>query len=217
MRRGKTRTLDSTNNVTDPAATPKIARKLVVIFDIAHSTSILEDLIRTENVDAWQKVLGLLKRFLWSEKVGRRQMYKFLGDGWILLFDDGELEGGRVIELLEKISAKYQELFNTHVASVLSNMLSPIGLTFGIDEGSLVEIVMNNQREYVGRAINVAARLQGATKSMSEPAPGLLLISNNAFARLKLDLRHDIVECDLANVAGGEKYRARKVRISEVE
>jgi class 3 adenylate cyclase len=203
--------------VTDPAAAPKIVRKLVVIFDIAYSTAILEDLVRTENLDAWQKVLGQLKRFFWSEKVGKRHMYKFVGDGWILLFDDGELSGNRVLELLERLSAKYEELFNTHVASVLSNMPPAIGLTFGIDEGSLVEIVMNNQREYVGRALNVASRLQGATKSMKEPAPGLLLVSNNAFSRLKLDVKHDTVECDLANVVGGKRYRARKVRISDVE
>jgi class 3 adenylate cyclase len=203
--------------VTEPTAAPKIVRKLVVIFDIAYSTAILEDLIRTENLDAWQKVLGQLKRFFWSEKIGRKQMYKFLGDGWILLFEDGELSGKQVLELLEKLSAKYEELFNLHVASVLSNMPPAIGLTFGIDEGSLVEIIMNNQREFVGRALNVAARLQGATKAMKEPAPGLLLISNNAFSRLELAVKHETVECDLANVVGGRRYRARKVRISEVE
>jgi class 3 adenylate cyclase len=203
--------------MTDPTATPKITRKLVVFFDISHSTAILEDLIRTENVVAWQNVLGQLKRFFWSEKVAKKHMYKFLGDGWILLFDDNELTGDRVIELLQRLSSKYDELFNTHVAGVLSNMPSHVGLTFGIDEGSLVEIVMNNQREYVGRALNVAARLQTATKAMGEPAVGLLLISNNAFTRLKLKMNHQMVECDLANVVGGKKYRARKIRISEME
>jgi class 3 adenylate cyclase len=203
--------------MTHPTATPKITRKLVVVFDISYSTAILEDLIRTENVVAWQNVLGQLKRFFWSEKVWKKHMYKFLGDGWILLFEDDELTGERVIDLLERLSAKYDELFNAHVAGVLSNMPSHIGLTFGIDEGSLVEIVMNNQREYVGRALNVAARLQSATKAMGEPAPGLLLMSNNAYSRLKLKTKHEIVECDLANVVGGKKYRARKIRISDME
>lgn len=201
--------------MTEPTAAPKIARKLVVIFDIASSTAILEDLVRTENVGAWQTVLGQLKRFLWSEKI-RKQMYKFLGDGWILVFDDGEITGTRVLEILERLCAKYAELFNVHVAGVLSNKPEHIGLTFGIDEGTLVRLVMNGKGEYVGRAINVAARLQGATKVMAEPAPGLLLISNNAFVRLKLKRKHEQVECDLANVAGGKRYGARKIRISEL-
>ncbi len=196
-------------------STPKVVRKLVVVFDISSSTAILEDLIRTENYIAWQRVLGELKRFMWSEHLGKTQMYKFLGDGWILLFDDEEISGDRLIKLLRNLCAKYDELFRKHVASILSNMPTNIGLTFGADEGSLVEITMNQQKEYVGRAINVAARLQSATKGIGEPSPGVLLISNNAFARIKLRVKNETVECDLENVAGGSKYRVRKIRIAE--
>ncbi|MCB2007245.1 MAG: hypothetical protein KDH93_19670, partial [Rhodoferax sp.] len=102
-----------------------------------------------------------------------------------------------------------------HIAGVLSSIPSHLGLTFGVDEGSLVRMVMNSRREYVGRAINVAARLQSATKNMGEPAPGLMLISNNAFVRLKIKYKHDRVNCDLPNVAGGSNYSARKIRVAE--
>lgn len=199
--------------MSKPTATPKIVRKLVVIFDISSSTAILEDLIRTENHIAWQRVLGELKRFLWSQKINKKQMYKFLGDGWILLFEDDEISGMELIQLLRSLCAKYDELFQDHVSSILSNMPTHVGLTFGIDEGSLVEIIMNQQKEYVGRAINVAARLQSATKGIGEPPPGVLLISNNAYTRMKLRVKNEVIECDLANVAGGSKYRARKIRI----
>jgi class 3 adenylate cyclase len=202
--------------MTLSSAKPKIIRKIVVIFDICSSTSILEDLIRTENQAAWQRVLTQMKKYLWEQGL-RKQMYKFLGDGWILLFDDDEISAELLIQHLEGLCAKYDQLFQNHVASVLSNMPTHVGLTFGIDEGSLVAIVMNQQTEYVGRAINVAARLQSAIKSIPEPPPGVLLISGNAFARTNLRVRNEVIECNLANVTGGAKYRARKIRIAEID
>ena len=35
-------------------------------------------------------------------------------------------------------------------------------MTFGIDEGQLVKLKMLNNEEYIGRALNIACRLQGA-------------------------------------------------------
>ncbi|MDH4241600.1 MAG: hypothetical protein OEW48_18740 [Phycisphaerae bacterium] len=201
--------------MTEPSAKPTIVRKVVVIFDVCSSTAILEDLLRTENHVAWQSVLGHLKRFFWSHGIGKSQMYKFLGDGWILLFDDQEISGSSLISLLNELSTEYDRLFRKYVETVLSNMPDNIGLTFGVDEGSLVKIVMNKQKEYVGRAINVAARLQAATKKIDGPTAGTLLISTNAYARLKLPVKGKLVVCDLANVAGGTRYRARMVRLAK--
>jgi len=141
-------------------------------------------------------------------------MYKFLGDGWILLFDDEEMSGERLIRFLKDLSAEYERLFRKFVADVLSNMPVHIGLTFGVDEGSLVAIVMNKQKEYVGRAINVAARLQSAVKNLEGPPQGTLLMSSNAFARLKMKIKSKLIECKLSNVAGGDQYRVRKIQIA---
>jgi class 3 adenylate cyclase len=157
---------------------------------------------------------GAFEAILWKQG-GRKtfEMYKFMGDGWILLFDEQSLSGEKLISLLSGICTEYDRLFRAHVADVLSGMLPHVGVTFGVDEGSLVEIVMNGRKEYVGRAVNVAARLQSAIKSFEAPPAGTLLISNNAFARLKLDVPNETVECRLSNVAGGEHYRAKKVLV----
>lgn len=200
--------------MTDPAAKPTIVRKFVVIFDICSSTAILEDLIRTENHICWQSVLGHLKRFLWSQGLGKAEMYKFLGDGWILLFNDDDLSGERLIGLLRALCAEYDRLFREHVVNVLSNIPPHIGLTFGVDEGSLVEIVMNQEKEYVGRALNVSARLQAATKNNRGPSPCTLLISSNAYTRLRLAVKSELVECNLANVTGGARYRAHRIALN---
>ena len=201
--------------MTDPHATPTVVRKVVVVFDICSSTAILEDLIRTENQIRWQTLLGYMKRHLWSLGAGSRfEMYKFMGDGWILLFPDASISGERFLEVLTSISVQYQRLFQEHVAEVLNAMPTSVGVTFGVDEGSLVQIIMNRKTEYVGRALNVAARLQSAIKALGETPAGTALVSSNAFGRLRFDAPSQLIECALANVAGGEHYRVRKLRIA---
>jgi len=60
-----------------------------VFFDICSSTTILEDLLRTDNQVRWRNLLILLKKFLSAEaKTQPFLLYKFIGDGWILLFDE---------------------------------------------------------------------------------------------------------------------------------
>lgn len=140
-------------------------------------------------------------------------MYKFQGDGWILLFDDAEVSGRKLIALLKGLSREYRRLFDKHVADVLTNLPNEVGLTFGVDEGSLMTFVMNKQREYVGRPINVAARLQSAIKNLSTPPAGALLMSTNAFARLRMRDRGKLIECKLRSVPGGARYRVRKILI----
>jgi class 3 adenylate cyclase len=203
--------------MTRPLAIPVSVRKLVLLFDICSSTTILEDLIRTENQGAWQALLTKLKRFMWQLRrdVAPFEMYKFLGDGWILLFDDGAVTGAQLIEIASRLCATYHDLFDTHVATFLSGMPKHVGVTFGVDEGSLVRIVMNRREEYVGRAINVAARLQSAVKQQEGTPPGTLLITKNAFARLRLKRETELVRCKLANVAGGDDYHVHKMRVHD--
>jgi len=201
--------------MTRPSDMPVSVRKFVLLFDICSSTTILEDLIRTENQGAWQAVLTELKRFMWQlrEKVAPFEMYKFLGDGWILLFEDEAVTGAQLIDIASHLCAEYDRLFRTHVATVLSVMPKHVGVTFGADEGSLVQIVMNEQEEYVGRAINVAARLQAAVKQQEGAPPGTFLITKNAFARLHLKHQTELVQCNLANVTGGDAYQVHKLRV----
>jgi class 3 adenylate cyclase len=78
---------------------------------------------------------------------------------------------------------------------------------------------MNQRDEYIGRAINVAARLQGAIKQKDRTPAGKLLISKNSYASLGLSktpkYAGKLVDRLLANVAGGEHYQVRKIIISK--
>ena len=201
-----------------PTDNIRSVRKVVVVFDICSSTAILEDLLRTENQRRWRNLLIRLKTFLVSESQKTPfEIYKFLGDGWVLLFDPDTITGPQLVRLLERFCHEYERLFNQGICEVLGSDSYQIGLTFGIDSGTLVKIVMNQRDEYIGRAINVASRLQSAIKQKDKTPAGKLLISKNSYASLGLansqKYAGKLVERILANVAGGEHYQVRQIVI----
>lgn len=191
--------------------------KVVVFFDICSSTTILEDLLRTENQRRWRNLLIGLKKFLVqeSEELGFI-IYKFLGDGWVLLFDAEKLRGKQLVSFLTRLDEHYQYLFHNGVSEVLGGSEHTIGITAGVDEGTLVRIIMNQREEFIGRALNVAARLQGAIKQKDKKPESKMLLSKNAFAKLKVNsagIRSTLVERELRNISGGEHYQARKISL----
>lgn len=69
-------------------ATAEIEKKLVVAFDICSSTTIIEDLHKTEHTIKWRDFLIWIKEYLRIQSTELDfVVYKFTGDGWILLFD----------------------------------------------------------------------------------------------------------------------------------
>jgi len=199
-----------------PSDKVESVQKVVVFFDICSSTIILEDLLRTENQRRWRNLHIRLKQFLVSESRNTPfEIYKFLGDGWILLFNKGSVSGRELMELLNGICREYARLFHNGICEVLNGNEHRIGITFGVDAGSLVRIIMNQRAEYIGRALNVAARLQTAIKQKDKAPEGKLLISKNAFVSLRLSgikkYAGKLVERELRNISGGEHYQARKI------
>lgn len=189
-----------------------------MLFDICSSTTVLEDLLRTDSQVRWRNLLILLKKFLTVE--AKRQgflLYKFVGDGWFMLFDEERVDGTELVAFLGRLSARYGEIYCKRVRPALEGE-HPIGLTFGVDCGRLVRIVMNEQEEYVGRPLNVAARLQAALKLQCDDPGGKLLISKPAYAKLRMGKfeinRGAIVRLKLSNIAGGADYLARRIVVS---
>src|SRR6266404_8338990 len=95
---------------SDPITT---VHRIVVAFDICSSTMILEDLLRTENERRWRNLLiGLKKELVLQAKHMQFELYKFVGDGWILLFEETRTSGPALIRLLQVLAARYQHLFH---------------------------------------------------------------------------------------------------------
>ena len=63
--------------MTEQTDAPPLIQKYVLVFDFCSSTSILEDLIRSENQQYWQALLMEVKNFLKREEDrGKFQIYK---------------------------------------------------------------------------------------------------------------------------------------------
>lgn len=189
-------------------------KMIVLTSDICSSTSILEDLHRTENLKTWRDFLIWMKKFLTneSEKEGF-VLYKFTGDGWILLLKEDH-PGDNLFAFLERFSKAFQIRFRKRVAPLLETPANVIGLTFGVDKGTLVRIVMNNKREYVGRALNVACRLQEAIKARDIKPQFKVLLTRHLFNSIQGELstyRCDQVKRTLRNIAGDKVVRCIKI------
>ena len=194
-----------------------LEKHIVLTFDICSSTDILEDLHRTENIKEWRNFIIWIKQYLTKKsKTEDFMLYKFTGDGWILLFDF-DYPGEDLIDFLENFCDAYHMRLKNKILNILETPPDVIGLTFGMDRGTLVKILMNKRNEYVGRAINVACRLQGAIKDKDSAPQYKILMTNHLYNFLKDDLSdHRCVKAKrkLRNIAGDKVVRCRKIFLS---
>jgi class 3 adenylate cyclase len=179
-------------------------RHLVVVFDICSSTTILEDLKRTDNLSAWRNVLIHLKDYLLEHGAELdMNLYKFIGDGWVLLFPD-DVSKLHLCELVRELSQSYEAQFEASIRPLLSQEPNPIGLMFGIDAGELIRLELNGQVEYLGRAINVASRLQSYTKELPGGPAYKVIFSKNSFnspAPPPPELAAEAIKVSLRNIS----------------
>ena len=201
--------------MTEEKDIPKVYQKLVLFFDICSSTSILEDLIRSERQKHWRNVIIALKNFLREERQKYNfEIYKFIGDGWILLFEP-DFSANDLFNFLKKLCKKYDTLYKDKIEGVLASDVGNVGITFGLEKGSLMRVVMNSRVEYIGRALNVAARLQDAIKDKDSKPQGKVLMSKSVYEDFKTALSSNYrivdVKRDLRNISGGENYHAKKL------
>ena len=198
-----------------PVAAPMTGQTIVVVFDMCSSSNVVDDLHRSGNLEFLKAFFTELRRYL--EKEQRRSvpfdLYKFVGDGWILLFPSNT-EGERLLGFLERLCLFFAVAFRRSLLPHLSHHPSESGITFGIELGDLVPIVMDGQQEYVGRAINVACRLQSALKEKGGSPAYSALVSNRVyheyFANTTPHRVHKVTR-RLRNIAGGAELECRRI------
>src|SRR5262249_44505113 len=143
--------------------------KIVVVFDLCSSSQIIEDLLLSNRFDRYETFLTCVKRWLmnWTEQHsqvnGNFELYKFTGDGWILLFP-ATINGRALIHSMHSLCEMINAELGRHIIPSLSSLPAVLGATLGVERGNLVRMMMNERVEYVGRALNVACRLQNAAK-----------------------------------------------------
>src|SRR5262249_38061518 len=149
-----------------------------------------------------------------SEEIGFIA-YKFVGDGWILLFPMGT-SGEKLVSFLEELCGLVDSHLKRKIIPRLEQPPKVQGLTFGIDSGSLVRLTMMDKTEYIGRPINVASRLQSAIKEKDKAPAYKALFSNPVFHTLRLNelkRKSKDVTRTLRNIRNGDDYRCVKMNL----
>jgi class 3 adenylate cyclase len=197
-----------------------VFKKIVVFFDICSSTRILEELLRTENQYLWRNLIKGLERHLIERQASVDfELYKFLGDGWVLLFEPG-LRGLYIFEFLEDLADEFFRLYNRRIDKVLSIRIPVVGITFGMDMGSCIRPTMgDDRREYIGRPLNVAGRLQDAVGQKGQSPANKGLVSKNLMAEFidekQIKRKYTVyrVKRTLKNISEGEDFQCLKVEL----
>jgi len=191
-------------------------KKIVLVFDICSSTVILEDLNRTDNINRWRDFIAQVNKFLNFERMRTPFIpYKFLGDGWIILFKYDH-PGSRIINFAESLGKKINGLLDANILKILEEKPTVSGITIGMDRGTLVRLLINNNKEYVGRPINVACRLQSAIKYNDQQPQNKILMTRHLYDYMKSDLStHDCFSAKriLRNIAGDRPIGCMKVNL----
>ncbi len=174
--------------------------KSILVFDICSSTVIVDALHRVATVDRYYTLLNQIERFLQEESEPLAyQVSKFVGDGFILLFD-AEVQSDDLLFYSMRLTIKCNQFLREFLGEHLPNTEMPrIGITSGLDQGWLVDANVMGKPEFVGRAINVACRLQGA---LDQPKHANKVMLTNA-------VRTGIANPDL-RLACYETYRKLK-------
>lgn len=194
---------------------PKIEEEAIVVtFDMCSSSTIIEDLTLSGDVSPYMDLLRDLKHHLASiQRMAIFRLYKFIGDGWILLYPS-RTDGVAILDQLEELSNFYR----ARIGATLKHLqTSPqtVGLTFGIDVGRVAKATIFQTKEWIGRPINVACRLQGAVMQDDGLPPYRALASNPFYMRYLDGRDHGFgtrdVERNLRNISGGAKYVCKEI------
>ncbi len=192
---------------------------VVVAFDLCSSSKLIEDLTRTKTLVAYDRMLTSIHQWLCSNAMQSNYVaYKFTGDGWILLFPVSKMDGPSLMRFLVALSKQHSALHKKFVDSHLESIPSSIGLTFGVEMGTLRKVRFGNEIEFVGRALNVACRLQAAVQNKGPELDYRCLFSRKVFntylEKLK-EFQFFDVERTLRNISGGERYRCVKTDLTQ--
>jgi class 3 adenylate cyclase len=190
---------------------------IVVAFDMCSSSNIIEELTLSGNLKRLNEFLTALKRYLASaQKNVVFDPYKFMGDGWILLFP-AETDGKVLFKFLQDLCTFFRREFRQQVLKHLATPPSITGLTFGVEKGPLVSMTMYGQREYIGRALNIACRLQSAIKYKDSSPAYKALVSNDVFNDYFASATRKVtvykVRRRLRNIRGGDNFHCKKIHL----
>lgn len=144
----------------------QVVTTTVAVFDICSSTVILEDLQQSDSQDRYGRLIDVIWAYLNSQRPFYRfQVNKFLGDGFILLFDSDVAADEIMVFLWYLTCFSNTVLQQFHDAYLDIDKLPRSGITIGVASGEvyLLESQSAPDGEVFGRPINLACRFQSSS------------------------------------------------------
>lgn len=214
-----------------------IEHKFVLFFDICLSSKIVEYLEEAELIDKCELLLKEINYYLKNkskEKVLNFYIYKFLGDGWILIFEN-KIDFKKILEFCKELCDNYSNYLKNLIINNLKNgakenfekKIKINGLTFGIDVGLIYKVEFIDWAvEYYGTTMNLAARLQSSisaqNKKEDNPSNQLLIrkeILKKCIKDFKdfkkelnnLNYKFKEVERTLKNLKNNDKFKCIRI------
>ena len=137
------------------------------VFDICSSTKMIENLNEEDEVDKYNILIFGFDQFLNIKKDKYcYEIYKFLGDGYILLFD-AKLDFEELLMFTLELTFFSEDILKWFIENYISKVqLSRIGITMAVTKGFLYPFRRNEDinLEYIGLPITLACRLQSTLK-----------------------------------------------------
>jgi class 3 adenylate cyclase len=156
--------------------------RIILIYDICSSTTIIENLKQNGKERLYSGLVeALIKITKKSFETSKYIIYKFLGDGFILIFEDDE----KIDNILEGINYLVDQgslEINSFIEKYIDVIVIKRGITVGLACGSihLLQLQDINGDEYFGRAINLASRLQSSNENENS-----VLIQKEIYSRIE--------------------------------
>jgi len=192
----------------------KMNEAIVVAFDMCSSSDVLEGLTLKGETARLKSFIEKLKHYLANaQKDLPFDPYKFTGDGWILLFPV-DTDGPKLLSFLRDFAIYFRKAFKTDVLTFLDVRPDITGLTFGVEKGPLVPMTIFQTQEYIGRALNIACRLQSAIKDKGGSPAYMALVSNSVFNSYFSPATGYVVypvRRQLRNIQGGKAIHCSKI------
>ncbi len=183
----------------------------VLVFDLCSSSEILEDLELNRKISKWINFWNSIDLFL--SKNSDYILYKFLGDGYIILVNDDKKE--IVLELCKKIYYEINKNIKKLLEEDVNIEIKRTGITIGVDYGELIKLSLNNKsEEYLGKAINIAVRLQSSLKEIEHA--NKLLVSKNVKNNILRNYKSDFFKAtsrSLKNIESDKKFNCFEINL----
>lgn len=195
---------------------PIAGEAVVVAFDMCSSADLLEEFTLRGDLERYKVFLNSLKHHLAdAQKKVDFDPYKFTGDGWILLFP-GETSGELIWQFLTELCSFYENAIREQLRPYVASLPPVQGLTFGLECGPIYKVTMFQQREYFGRPIVIACRLQNAVKDTERAPAYKALVSPSIKSRyfsLIEAARSTSRSVELRNVREGRNFRVQRINL----